>query len=148
MHGLDTSSPKTWTAYERDGDEATRGRAINWLSDEDMLPSVIPKASIWTFDYNANYHANASVADLLALGEVFLRSISEMRKSVCTLAGIFCVTKAEMTMAKVRPVARPLMFIGSCFGGLVVVKVGDVLFIHISSSCNSFSYTIFLSGAI
>ena len=84
VHGLDTSSPRTWIAYERDGPPDTRGCAFNWLADEDMLPAVVPMARIWTFDYNANYHSNASVIDLLALGEMLLRSLSDMRKNVCT----------------------------------------------------------------
>lgn len=82
MHGLDTTSPKTWIAYERDGPPSLRGRAYNWLSDDDMLPAVVPKARIWTFDYNANYHSNASVVDLLALGDMLLRSLSAVRISV------------------------------------------------------------------
>ena len=85
VHGLDTSSPKTWVAYERDGLPHTRGRAFNWLSDEDMLGAVVPKACVWTFDYNANYHSNASVVDLLALGEMLLRSLSEVRTNVIIL---------------------------------------------------------------
>ena len=47
-----------------------------------MLPAVVPKARIWTFDYNANYHSNASVVDLLALGEMLLRSLSAVRTNV------------------------------------------------------------------
>ena len=82
VHGLDTSSPQTWIAYERDGPPSIRGRAFNWLSDDDMLPAIVPKARIWTFDYNANYHSNASVADLLALGEMLLRNLSAIRLSV------------------------------------------------------------------
>lgn len=82
VHGLDTSSPKTWLAYEKDGPPDIRGHAFNWLSDADMLPTVVPKARIWTFDYNANYHSNAPVVDLLALGETLLRSLSEVRTNV------------------------------------------------------------------
>ena len=82
VHGLDTSSPKTWVAYERDGPPDVRGHAFNWLSDDDMLPAVVPKARIWTFDYNANYHTNASLVDLLALGEMLLRSLSTVRTNV------------------------------------------------------------------
>jgi len=85
VHGLDTSSPKTWLAYEKDGPPDIRGRAFNWLSDADMLPIVVPKTRIWTFDYNANYHSNAPVVDLLALGEMLLRSLSEVRTNVNTL---------------------------------------------------------------
>ena len=85
VHGLDTSSPKTWLAYERDGPPDIRGRAFNWLSDVEMLPAVIPNVRIWTFDYNANYHSNAPVVDLLALGETLLRSILEVRTNASSL---------------------------------------------------------------
>ncbi|MCJ1251264.1 hypothetical protein MMC30_008495 [Trapelia coarctata] len=89
VHGLDTSSPKTWLAYEKDGPPNVRGRVFNWLSDDDMLPTIVPKARIWTFDYNANYHSNASVVDLLALGETLLRSLSEIRSNALESAGSF-----------------------------------------------------------
>lgn len=111
MHGIETHSPKTWIAYEQD--EEPKGRARYWLRDEDMLPKVIPQARIWTYDYNSNcYSDNAQEVDILGLGETFLE----------VLWG-----------AKDTDVGnRPLLFIGSCFGGIVVAQVGLLILL---SSC-------------
>ena len=100
VHGLDTSSPKTWLAYEKDGPAEVRGRAFNWLCDDDMLPAVVPKARIWTFDYNANYHSNASVVDLLALGEMLLRNLSEVRTKVSSLRCARSIAKLKKWLCR------------------------------------------------
>lgn len=102
MHGIETCSPKTWTAYERD--EEPRGRATNWLCDEDMLPKVLPQARIWVYDYNSYcYSGNAQKIDILGLGDSFL----EMLRAA-----------EDKGVGK-----RSLVFIGSCFGGVVIAQV-------------------------
>lgn len=98
VHGIETCSPKTWTAFEQD--EEPRGREVNWLTDEDMLPSVVPQARIWVFDYNSRYSSNAQVIRIKNLGDIFLSFIS---------------------MEKLG--TRPIVFIGSCFGGLIIAQV-------------------------
>lgn len=99
VHGIETCSPKTWTAFEKD--EEPRGRGVNWLVDEDILPRVVPQARIWVFDYNSNYSRNAQVIGIKNLGETLLSFI---------------------TMEKLG--TRPIVFIGSCFGGIVITQVG------------------------
>ncbi|KAF2663510.1 ankyrin [Microthyrium microscopicum] len=76
-----------------------RGRAVNWLKDFDMLPLAIPTARIWTFDYNANYSDNAQQVTLSGLASTFL---SHLKDNFEELRG------------------REILFIGSCFGGIVV----------------------------
>lgn len=89
-------------AYERD--EEPRGRAMNWLSDEDMLPNMVPQARIWAYDYNSNcYSDNAQEIDILALGYTFLEILRGAQ---------------DEGVGK-----RMLVFIGSCFGGIVVAQV-------------------------
>ncbi|MCJ1424372.1 hypothetical protein MMC29_002260 [Sticta canariensis] len=101
VHGIETHSPKTWTAYERD--EEPRGRATNWLCDKDMLPEAMPQACIWTYDYNSNcYSDNAPQIDLLGLGETFLEILRRARDQ--------------------KIGERSLIFIGSCFGGIVIAQ--------------------------
>lgn len=102
MHGIETQSPRTWIAYEHDHEP--RGRATNWLCDEDMLPKVVPQARIWAYDYNSNcYSDNAQEIDVLGLGDSFL----EMLRG-----------------AQDKGVGeRVLVFIGSCFGGIVIAQV-------------------------
>ena len=103
VHGIETCSPQTWVAYERD--EEPRGRAVNWLYDEDMLPAVLPQARIWTYDYNSScYSDNAQEVDVLGLGTVLFEILLGARDE-----GVG---------------ERPLIFIGSCFGGIVVAQVG------------------------
>lgn len=103
IHGIEIHSPKTWIAYEQD--ENPNGRAIYWLCDEDMLPKMMPQTRIWAYDYNSNcYSDDAQHVDILELGETFLE----------ILWG-----------AKDQDVGRrSLIFIGSCFGGVVVAQVG------------------------
>ncbi|KAI9672821.1 MAG: hypothetical protein M1831_000257 [Alyxoria varia] len=101
VHGIETQSPKTWTAYERD--EEPRGRAVNWLHDENMLPRVLPQARMCTYDYNSRcYSDNAQEVDILDLGQTFLE--------------VLC-TAYHKHIGR-----RPLAFVGSCFGGIVVAQ--------------------------
>lgn len=74
VHGIETQSPRTWIAYEHDHEP--RGRATDWLCDEDMLPKVVPQARIWAYDYNSNcYSDNAQEIDVLGLGDSFLEML-------------------------------------------------------------------------
>jgi hypothetical protein len=70
-----------------------------------MLPKVIPRARIWVYNYNSNcYSDNAQNVDILGLGESFLEIL---------------------WIARDKDIGRrPLVFIGSCFGGIVVAQVG------------------------
>ena len=98
---METQSPKTWVAYERD--EEPRGRAVNWLCDADMLPAVIPGARVWTYDYNSScYMENAMEVDIEGLGTTFLEMLTRRESEIGS---------------------RPLLFVGSCFGGIVVAQV-------------------------
>lgn len=69
-----------------------------------MLPRQIPQARIWAYDYNSNcYSDNAQQVDIPGLGEIFLRVLYEARSK-----GVG---------------SRTLIFIGSCFGGVVVAQI-------------------------
>jgi hypothetical protein len=68
-----------------------------------MLPQVVPQARIWVFDYNSNYSTNAQKVKLTDLGQILLAFIWDSKEGLGK---------------------RPFVFIGSCFGGLVVAKVG------------------------
>jgi hypothetical protein len=80
IHGLDTHSPRTWEAYEEP--KNTKSRRVHWLKDEDMLPKSIPNARIYTYDWNANTHAEASVDNLRGHANVLLDRLSRERKQV------------------------------------------------------------------
>ncbi|KAK4653773.1 hypothetical protein QC762_0087050 [Podospora pseudocomata] len=95
IHGLGTESPRTWEFKKRNGDGV-----VNWLSDGDMLPAALPKACIYTYDWNANYFANAPVQTLLGHADTLLGLIAEGRGSQ----------------------TRPIIFVASCFGGLILAE--------------------------
>lgn len=102
VHGIETHSPKTWTAYEQD--KEPRGHATNWLCDENMLPDIMPQARIWAYDYNSNcYSNNAQHIDILGLGTTFLEIL---------------LGAQDRDVGK-----RSLIFIGSCFGGIIIAQV-------------------------
>jgi hypothetical protein len=78
VHGLGTSSPKTWIKYEEtpfNGTPNRLRRPVNWLSDTRMLPSWIPKAKIWSFDYDSNWYSHGPAQRLLPLAETMLHVI-------------------------------------------------------------------------
>ena len=76
------------------------GRQVNWLEDHDMLPAAVPEASIFTYDWNANYFEDAPVDTLLGHADALLTLVSETQSSG----------------------KRPIIFVASCFGGLVLAK--------------------------
>lgn len=94
IHGLDTESPRTW-------EYNSGSRVVNWLADSDMLPTDFPEARIFTYDWNANSFENAPVQTLLGHADTLLGLIAESRGSNL----------------------RPIIFIASCFGGLILAEV-------------------------
>ena len=67
-----------------------------------MLPSVIKGARIWVFDYNSNYSHDAQTVRIDGLAATLLNCIMDRRDDF---------------------ESRNLVFIGSCFGGIVVAEV-------------------------
>ncbi|KAF1990458.1 NACHT-domain-containing protein [Aulographum hederae CBS 113979] len=98
IHGLDTGSPRTWIAYAVEKD--IRSRAVHWLEDDDMLPSVIPNARIFTYDWNANTFKGAAEDNLPGHATAFLDKLKQKRH--------------------LNAQGRPIIFVASCFGGLLL----------------------------
>ncbi|RDW68629.1 hypothetical protein BP5796_09286 [Coleophoma crateriformis] len=94
IHGLATESPRTWEFKTHDG------TVINWLADSDMLPEAIPEARIFTYDWDANYFRDAPVMTLLGHADTLL----------------------ALVLDTLRLGSRPIIFIASCFGGLILAK--------------------------
>jgi hypothetical protein len=97
IHGLDTESPHTWEFDKKDG-----STVINWLADGDMLPAAVPEARIFTYDWDAGCFQDAPVETLFGHATTLLNALV-----------------AEYGGAKMRPI----LFVASCFGGLVVAEV-------------------------
>ena len=96
IHGLGTASPRTWEFKKKDGG------IVNWLADGHMLPAAIPEARIFTYDWNANYFKDAPMQTVLGHANNLLALIAENRGS-----------KNK----------RPIIFVASCFGGLILAEV-------------------------
>ncbi|KAI3316942.1 hypothetical protein HD806DRAFT_400081 [Xylariaceae sp. AK1471] len=98
IHGLDTSSPETWTWKERD-----KNKEVNWLKDSEMLPHRIPEARIFTCDWPASLFADNTA--IQPTPEELARSL---------LLGIKSRLGADST--------RPIIFIASCLGGIILIQ--------------------------
>ncbi len=96
IHGLDTEASRTWVFDKKDG-----SRPVNWLADHDMLPKAVPEARIFTYDWDANFFQHAPVKTLLGHGDTLLRLVAATRGS-------------EL---------RPIIFVASSFGGLILAEV-------------------------
>jgi len=80
IHGLDTTSERTWSAYSIDGDP--QSRLVHWLKDEDMLPSHVRFARIFTYDWNASTFAHASDQYFYHHATFFLNILDACRQGV------------------------------------------------------------------
>ncbi|KAL9119679.1 MAG: hypothetical protein Q9187_003763 [Circinaria calcarea] len=93
VHGLGANPDSTWEY--RHSDE----RITNWLQDQHMLPSYVQKARIMRFGYDSRWYGNKAVLTRLSpVSEDLLLGLKRERKR------------------------RPLLFLGHCWGGLVVFK--------------------------
>ncbi|GKZ33018.1 hypothetical protein AbraIFM66950_002735 [Aspergillus brasiliensis] len=93
IHGLETKSDRTWV-YKKDS------RDTKWLSDKDMLPEVVPNARIYTYNWEANFYADSTQ-----------KTLDEHASSL--------LWHLKTTLGS-DP--KPILFIASCFGGLVVAE--------------------------
>ncbi|KAL9065051.1 MAG: hypothetical protein Q9161_008470 [Pseudevernia consocians] len=87
IHGLGTTSPKTWEAIGKRACDAQRPR-INWLSDDDMLPHVVPSANIFTFTWNSDYYKNAPLIRIQDVAGVLLSQLQSQRDKALEIANI------------------------------------------------------------
>jgi hypothetical protein len=67
-----------------------------------MLAAVVPTARIWTFHYNANYHTNAPVVDILGVGKVLLQVLQARREEV-SWPWQQCIAERLTGYRKIRP---------------------------------------------
>lgn len=106
IHGLDTKSPETWTWADRHHPEQ---RPVNWIQDLDMLPSEAPRARIFTCDWPA---------DIFETRDLTQMSFEELARLL--LAGI--VGRPLVANERACKEARPIFFIASCLGGVILMK--------------------------
>ncbi|RWA07988.1 hypothetical protein EKO27_g7114 [Xylaria grammica] len=103
IHGLDTNSVDTWTWKPKPG-----GLPVNWLSDDNMLPSRVDSARIFMCDWPS---------DLFERSDYTQKTFDEFARLL--LAGIAARPQAT-NQSKYKE--RPILFIASCLGGIVLMK--------------------------
>lgn len=102
IHGLETSSPKTWEW------EAGDLKKVNWLSHPEMLPKTAERARIFCCDW---------LADLYERPNLIQKTVDELAHLL--LAGI----KGQLLeMDGHARDNRPILFIASCLGGIILMK--------------------------
>ncbi|TGO31109.1 hypothetical protein BPAE_0001g00030 [Botrytis paeoniae] len=118
VHGLGATPSTTWTKAPKPQEHLDRHtelsitapptRAnkfedrINWLSNPKMLPANVTDARIMAFNYDSNWYGDDAIKVRLDhVADDLRRKILRQRKD-CS--------------------SRPLIFIGHCFGGLVIEK--------------------------
>ena len=98
IHGLDTKSPDTWI-WRDPGDANSVG--VNWLSD--LLPRNFPKARVFTCDWPAN---------LFKCSDTIETTTKELARS------LLLAIEARQHGSE----DRPIIFIASCLGGIVLAQ--------------------------
>ncbi|KAH7628218.1 hypothetical protein B0T09DRAFT_290255, partial [Sordaria sp. MPI-SDFR-AT-0083] len=100
IHGLDTKSPDMWTWRDRRNPNVS----INWLAD--FLPVDVEKARIFTLDWPAN---------LLQPSEL----VPKLHDQIVALL-IDGINRELLVKNKTRD--RPILFIASCLGGIILMR--------------------------
>jgi hypothetical protein len=106
VHGLDTMSPDTWTWRSNNPDDPD----VNWLANEEMLPSRVGRARIFTCDWPA---------DLLQDSKSIPKTMKEFARLL--LAGIQNMRIKYMNQRRATE-NRPILFIASCLGGIILME--------------------------
>ncbi|KAJ5708376.1 hypothetical protein N7488_008177 [Penicillium malachiteum] len=102
IHGLDTKSPETWQ-FKNVKENIV---LCNWLKDKEMLPSKVGTARIFTIDWPA---------------EMFERRHMEPKGPI-ELARLLISGVEQRLKPGERNQDRPIYFIASCLGGLMLIK--------------------------
>jgi hypothetical protein len=105
IHGLDTTSRDTWT-WKDPRDPENEDKWVNWLHPG-MLPDTVHRARIFTCDWPA---------ELLRPSNLVQQTIEEY--ALLLLDGI----QGALFGDGARRQDRPLLFIASCLGGLILTR--------------------------
>ncbi|KAJ2972067.1 hypothetical protein NQ176_g7367 [Zarea fungicola] len=106
--GLDAASPSTWT-WRAPGNPKDKKNYVNWLEDGNMLPSNIPKARIFTCDWPTSMLQQSVPTTLEQSAQFLLESVEQ-----------------HLKQNKQARNSRPILFIASCLGGIVLLKALEI----------------------
>jgi len=110
VHGLDGKREKSWTAKNN----------VNWL--QDLLPTDIPQARIFSWGYEAITHSTSSIKT-----QTIYDHARNLVSDLCRERGLTEVPQAylgtvhELNNAQTR--RRPIIFVAHSLGGVVVKSV-------------------------
>lgn len=109
VHGIAADPKRTWTTNE-----------IDWLTDDDMLPSILPGARIFRFGYESEWLGSKAV-------QIRISTIAnQLLQAVKVICSVFVNPSTYsiygLTSSQAEPCCQ-FIFVGHCFGGLVIEKV-------------------------
>lgn len=128
IHGLDTNSPDTWKWRVPSNRKTGLGTEVNWLANPDMLPTVTGRTRIFTCDWPADLLQQSSVPTTLHECAESLRS--------------------SLVQHLTANRGRPLLFIASCLGGIILIKALEIDNQHAEDSSDSPSLTRATRGVV
>jgi hypothetical protein len=128
IHGLDTNSPDTWKWRVPSNRKTGPGFEVNWLADPGMLPKVTGRARIFTCDWPADLRQQSSVPTTLH------ECAQSLRNSI-----------AQHLKVNSR---RPVLFIASCLGGIILIKALEIDNQHAKDNTDSPSLTRATRGVV
>ncbi|KAK8924386.1 Protein NLRC3 [Metarhizium anisopliae] len=105
IHGLDTKAPETWTWRDR----CHPKNNVNWLEKEDMLPHNVGNARIFVCNWEAEMFQKSTPTNLEESAQSFLR-----------------IMRHHLEQRERGAAANPLLFIASCFGGIILIKALEI----------------------
>lgn len=95
VHGIGDANPEdAWVHTDT---------KAHWLKDPTMLPGALPKARIMAYNYVSYWHGEKAVKQKVGTVAGKLLNALDGKRSTCA--------------------QRPILFIGHCFGGLVIQEV-------------------------
>ena len=133
VHGIAAHPYYSWVYHDKEA--AATGRAnkdenprreVHWLKDEDMLPRDCSQAQIMSFGYESQWFGKDSIKTRLATVADSLLSALKSERMVNTSLERLITVETNIIPQKQTGRAsqfRPILFIGHCFGGLVIQKV-------------------------
>ncbi|KAF7530888.1 hypothetical protein G7054_g9423 [Neopestalotiopsis clavispora] len=102
VHGIGDANPEdAWVHTDT---------KANWLKDATMLPGALPKARIMTYNYVSYWHGEKAVKQKVGTVAGKLLNALDGKRSTCA--------------------QRPILFIGHCFGGLVIQEAYNIANAH------------------